>query len=321
MNSLSTLKVILPVFLAAASLLVTTSLGANQGAAHAEKTGANGASADPEIIEITALHHAFRAPDEIPSGWVTYRVNNERAEEIHEVSLALLPDGKTQEDYLEEVIPVWENVWERIHTGEIDEQAEAVQLANEVLPEWNREVRYVRARGLISPARSTMNTQYLEPGNYALSCWLKSADGQLHISHGMSRPLTVTEQKSEGTAPVADVGLSISDGEIKNEGTLQRGTQTIALRMSGENAHDNVHLVRMAEDTDLAAVSSWMNWYSAGGLQAPAPAEFLGGVHTYGHRSPDNRAYFTVENVEPGRYAWLVQAPAGEKLWEIFTVE
>jgi len=82
-----------------------------------------------------------------------------------------------------------------------------------------------------------------------------------------------------------------------------------------------VHLSRVDDETDLAAVATWMEWYSAGGLQSPAPADFLGGVHSYGNVQQDMGAYFTVENVEPGRYAWIVEAPVEERLWKVFTVE
>lgn len=73
-------------------------------------------------------------------------------------------------------------------------------------------------------------------------------------------------------------------------------------------------LQRLEEDTDLEEVERWLDWYWEGGLLSPAPAEFFGG----GSGSPD-AAYFTVEDVEPGQYAWVVWTSEGE-LSETFTV-
>lgn len=49
----------------------------------------------------------------------------------------------------------------------------------------------------------------------------------------------------------------------------------------GNPFHNNIHLIKQEENTDLDEVNSWMDWSKVGGLRSPAPADFLGGVNTY----------------------------------------
>ena len=78
-----------------------------------------------------------------------------------------------------------------------------------------------------------------------------------------------------------------------------------------------MHLARLQDEVDLDEVTQWMDWMEIAGLQAPAPAEFLGGTQEMpiGHT-----AYFTV-NLEPGRYAWITEASADKGMFNEFTVE
>jgi hypothetical protein len=271
------------------------------------------------FFEVVVSGDGFLAPDEVPSGWVTYRLRNETAYQMHEISLARLPEGKTQADYIAEAVPVWEAVMRRVQSGELKGYEEVAAAAAELLPGWVDDVHYVRARGIVSPGRSTQNTIYLESGNYALSCWLKAADGTLHIARGMSRPLQVTGTPSLSEPSGVDVEVIILDGEVQTKGALTADNQVIALHLGGD--YDNVHLVRIVSETDLAPVIEWMDWYTADGLRAPAPVEFLGGVHAYGNESPTGRVYFTVEAIKPGEYAWIVEAPVSERMWKRFVVE
>lgn len=280
-------------------------------------------SAEPAagVVEFTALEYAFEAPAEIPSGWVRYRLNNERAEEIHEVTLGVLPEGRSHAEYVEDVLPVWAELGERVREGELEGAEEAYGAAAELLPEWALGIEYRTARGLVSPGRSTSTTAYLEPGEYVLDCWVKSPDGDIHVAVGMSRGLTVTEEDSGLSAPEPDLDLTLSAGGIVTDGELAAGDQSIAVHLEEDPVHDNVHLIRLEDDTDLAEVAAWLDWYEEGGLQAPAPADFLGGVHAYGAMPADGVLHFSVENVEPGDYAWIVEAPPEDAVWETFTVD
>jgi hypothetical protein len=289
--------------------------------AGATTDGALAGPAMPAVdFEVRASEYTFDVPSEAPSGWVTYRVNNESANEIHEVSLGRLPEGRTHEDYVNDVVRVWTDVAERIDTGEL-EGADPYAVAGESLPAWAGDIHYVRARGLVSPGRSTLNTQHLEPGLYTIDCWVRSPSGQLHLAAGMSRPLIVTQATSTVPPPAHDITIRVSAGDVLADGDPGTGNRTIGL--AADTDADNVHLVRLADGTDPDSVIRWMNWGASAGLQAPAPAEFLGGINRYGNPDPEGHASFTALDIRPGRYAWIVETPGGERpgLWSEFVVE
>jgi len=62
-------------------------------------------------VEIMAYDYAFHAPDELPSGWITFVLNNEQAHEIHEISFARIPEGVTYSEYLSEYIGAGKYYW------------------------------------------------------------------------------------------------------------------------------------------------------------------------------------------------------------------
>jgi hypothetical protein len=280
---------------------------------------------EPYVVEIVAVDYAFAAPAEIPSGWVTLRLDNQRDMEIHEISLARLPDDVDYETYLNEVIRGWELIWDGMRQGEItlDEMNEAI---GKHLPEWALDVEYVNARNLLSAGRQSESILRLEPGTYALECWIKTADGDIHISHGMIHELTVTEEDSGAPQPEADVALVLDADGVQLERPLQVGRQTIAVDLAaaedGTPVRNDVHLIRIADDTNLAEVVAWLDWYDIErGLREPAPADFLGGFHAYNSMPDEGRAWFTVNVDEAGRYAWVMEGDPADEPWQIFEVE
>jgi hypothetical protein len=276
------------------------------------------------LIEVTAFDYAFAAPDEIASGWTTFQLNNERAQEVHELSLAKLPEGRTHDDYVAEVIPVWGEILQEFQSGTMDRDA-IYAAANERLPAWAADIRYVHSRGLVSPGRTSWNTLRLDAGNYSLDCWVKAPDGHIHISHGMTRALTVTDEDSGGSPPEPDLEITLSGNGIVAQDVPVRGHLSVAVQLEegpdGSPVVGDLHLVRVEDDTDLAEVARWLDWYQPGGVQAPAPADFIGGFDTYGSMPDDGRAHFGVDVNEPGNYAWIVNAPPEDELWQTFTVE
>ncbi len=90
------------------------------------------------------------------------------------------------------------------------------------------------------------------------------------------------------------------------------------LNSEGRSFHNNLHLIRMEEDTDLDTVNYWLDWYRLGGLRSPAPADFLGGVEEVRDGAT---AYFALDILEPGNYAWIVFVSRGQGLYKTFTVE
>jgi len=304
---------VLAVLLLAIGLTARQSSGDGSKAAQEEETDA------PPVVEVTALDYAFVAPDTIRSGWTTLRLNNETAEEIHEIDLSRLPEGVTYADF-EKTIPVWSRITERVQAGELVGPGEVYKAAGPMLPDW-APAEAITGRGLVSPGRTAEKTVDLEPGTYAMYCFVKSPDGRAHLAKGMSRRLVVSGDSTGATEPEADVEVTVGGDAVDQEGALSPGTNTIAARFDEESkGYQTIHLIRVEDDTDLEAVEQWQNWYTEDGLMAPAPAEFLGGGTVQSERSKGDVAYFSVEDLEPGQYAWAVWTFEGA-FTETVTVE
>ena len=296
-----------------AAALVFGALACQPAAEPESNTGA------PPVVEVTMMDYAFQAPDTIRSGWTTLRLNNETAEEIHEIDLSRLPEEATYADF-EKTIPVWDTITERVQAGELVGPGEVYKAAGPMLPDW-APAEAITGRGLVSPGRTAEKTVDLEPGTYAMYCFVKSPDGRAHLAKGMSRRLVVSGDSTGASEPEADVEVTVGSGAVDQEGALSPGTNTISARFEEESkGYQTIHLTRVEDDTDLEAVGRWLNWYAEDGLMAPAPAEFLGGATVLSEGPKRDVAYFTVKDLKPGRYAWAVWTFEGA-FTETVTVE
>jgi hypothetical protein len=273
---------------------------------------------DTLVVEVTALDYAFQAPNEIPSGWTTFRLNNEGAEH-HFMLLNRLPEGKTFEEYGREVGLPFDMVWDSLRTGAMD-KAEAGQLLGQLLPAWYASVQQMGGPGLIAAGGTGETTVNLEPGTYVMECYVKTADGEFHVSLGMARQLLVTSESSGAPAPEADVEIAVSNFEIATDGEVTPGSHTVAVHFEEHpevGLGNDVHLARLEAGTDLNQVTEWMDWMEVNGLREPAPAQFLGGAQ----EMPVGYTSYFVVDLEHGRYAWIAEASADKKMVKEFVVE
>lgn len=281
--------------------------------------------ADAAVVEVTARGLSFEAPDEVPSGWTTFRLNNE-SEMIHFAVLERLPQGIRVEDHQEEVAPVFQKGLNLLRVG----KSEAASKAFGELPKWFGDVVFLGGPGLIAPGRTAQTTVHLEPGTYLLECYVKT-DGVFHSynpspdTYGMVHELTVTDASSGASEPEPTLEMTLSsESGIEVDESVTPGSHTIAVRYKDQKSHEHflghdVHLVRLGETVDRESVAAWMNWAQPDGLDSPAPAPFLGGIH---EMPTGTRGYFTV-TLTPGRYAWVAEVPNPDEkgMLQPFTVE
>lgn len=310
-------------YLALGTALAVASLSACQSADNGQPADAS-SSADTEssaaahVVDVTARDYAFDGPDEIPSGWTTFRLMNE-GKEHHFLLLNRLPEGKTFEEYVAEVALPFDSVWHQLNAGAID-KAEAGALLGRLLPVWYGSVTPMGGPGLVAAGGVAQTSVKLEPGTYVMECYVKTPEGQFHAVLGMARPLTVTTDPSGAPEPEADLAITLSNFEFAIEGEVMAGEQTVAVHF-GEHPEiglgNDVHVVRMADDTDVDVVIAWMDWMNLQGLREPAPAAFVGGAHEMpvGHTS-----YFTVD-LTPGRYAWIAESAADKGMVREFAID
>ncbi|MDQ3956567.1 MAG: hypothetical protein M3285_13565 [Actinomycetota bacterium] len=116
----------------------------------------------------TAVDYGFQGPDTLPAGEVQLTLENEGTEP-HEMAIIRFEQGKTLEDAL----------------AFIKEQG-----VEGKPPPWAKFVGGIRP---VKPGESGQGGANLEPGSYALLCFVESKanKGQPHVALGMAAPLTV----------------------------------------------------------------------------------------------------------------------------------
>jgi len=276
------------------------------------------APSQPKTYQVQARDFSFQGPSEVPSGWITVLFRN-NGTQTHFLMLTLLPEGKTLDDYRNEVGPPFEKAWKELKQGA--DKAKVGQELGAALPEWYlKDTRYMGGPGLLAPGESEMVSLKLVPGNYVVECYVRSPEGEFHGNLGMLRKLTVTDVDSGQSEPTGDIHLTLSNDGIEAPDTLSAGEHTVAIHFKEQPAGglgNDVHLARLAPDTDMAKLASWMDWMNLHGLQAPAPALFLGGAE---EMAAGNTEYLHV-NLEPGRYAWISEPVSTDGKLKVFRVD
>ena len=279
----------------------------------------------PGVMNVVANGMSFEAPDTVPAGWVTIRFDN-KSPVAHFAVVERLPDGVDAARQQKEVAPVFQAGMDLLSTG----QSDSAMAAFGALPEWYPQVVFMGGPGLTGPGATSQSTIRLEPGTYLLECYVKTG-GTFHSfsrdtsAWGMVHQFVVTEPASAAAEPEADMTLTVSaERGIEVQGTPTAGTRTVAVRFADQKAHENfvghdVHLLKLAPNTDLDSVAVWMNWTSDAGLQTPAPVTFLGGLN----EMPAGSIGYVTATFEPGKYAWIAEVPnPGSKHMLVpFTVE
>jgi hypothetical protein len=279
---------------------------------------------DLNVVEVTVRGLEFEAPDEIPSGWATFRLNNVSGM-IHFASLQRLPEGVALKDQQEQIAPVFQKGMDLLNAGKTDA---AMEKFGE-LPEWAGQIEFISGPGLTSAGQTAETSVYLEPGTYLLECYVKT-NGVFHSynpspsAYGMVHELTVTEESSDAAEPSATLTITISSSRgIEVQGDATPGEHTVAVYFEDQQIHENflghdVHLVRLESDTNIDELEIWMDWSQPTGLETPAPVEFLGGTH---EMPAGGTAYFTIR-LEAGDYAWIAEVPSPVKkgMLKTFTV-
>jgi hypothetical protein len=286
----------------------------DEGVGGAETGGADAEAVAPAttVVEIVARGLRFEAPDSIPSGWTTFRFRNESGM-THFALFDLMPAGHGVEAHQKLIAPVFQKGMDLLNAGKPDEAMAAFG----ELPEWFGEVRFLGGPGLLGPGETGETTLYVEPGTYVIECYVKT-NGIFHSyspdpskGYAMVHELTVTSDASGAEPPEADIRITVSSERgIEVEGDPTPGRHVVAVKFEDQIVHESfvghdLHLARIAPDTDLATLATWMNSMAPTGLETPAPVVFLGGTN---EMPAGSIAYLTV-TLDPGRYAWVAEVP------------
>ena len=267
-------------------------------------------------LELDATGMRFTGTDTISSGWATIRLNN-KDNMLHFAMVVRLPEGVSATMYSDDLGAKFQQGYNLMLEGRNDKAGEVFGS----LPDWISGLSYHGGPGFISGNMSAESTQYLEPGNYVVECYIKS--NQIFHSYSpvpgmltMMFPLTVTDTAAGMAEPEANATLTISETGMRlSEGTLKAGENSIRVRFGSQTRYpsfvgQDVHVLRVDSDTDIQAALNWMDWQKPEGLLVPSPVTFIGGINDV--MPAGSTAYFTVD-LSPGRYAFISEAPEADK--------
>jgi hypothetical protein len=223
------------------------------------------------VVRVSAEDFKFDAPDVIPAGLTEFRFLN-KGPAFHHMQVLSLSGGKTVDDL-------------------------RAALANPgPPPAWVKEVGGPNAP---SPGIESNATMMLEPGNYALICFI-DLGGPPHFMKGMIKGLRVEAAKTAVAAtPKADVTMTLVDYNFKLSSPVRAGTRTIRVHNAGAQHHE----IELARLNPGVSAGEFMKWFDK--MQGPPPGKALGGITGI---EPGMSAYFTAD-FTPGNYALICFLP------------
>jgi hypothetical protein len=197
------------------------------------------------LLDVRTRDFAFEAPDSVPAGLTTIRLEN-RGQELHHLQLLRLTGGH-----------------------EFAELEDSIAAGGR-LPDWAERVGGPNVPGA-GPSEVTL---HLRAGTYAMVCLIPSpTDGKSHFRKGMVHRLVVVGP-SLPVAPAlkADTRLALDDYAFRVDTLLPAGRRRIQVTNVGRQHHEVV-LFRLAPGKTPADLLAW-----ASKLVGPPPGVPSGGT-------------------------------------------
>jgi uncharacterized cupredoxin-like copper-binding protein len=228
-------------------------------------------------VTYVATNYAFDGPRSLPAGLTTFRLEN-HGTELHHLVIFKLNGGKSEEDLVKAM------------------QAEGSEGR---LPDW---AVFEGGPAGIAPGAESNATLVLDPGNYALVCFIPSSDGMPHMAKGMMEPLEVVAEKGAAAAPEpqADLTVKLVDYDFQMPESLTTGRHVVRVDNAGIEPHELV-IWQLPPGKSLADVIAWVD----GGLSGPPTGRPVAGLSPVG---AGGHAYFVMD-LPPGDYALICFVP------------
>lgn len=287
-----------------------------------EETNEKNVEIPANVIDIVTRSMEFQSVDTIPSGWNTFKYQN-LSNETHFFLMDKYPEGKTIDNTLTDIAPVFEEGMDLINQAKPEEGFAAFGK----LPAWFGDIVFSGGSGLIGPKETAVTTLNLEPGYYIMECYVKMPNGKFHTSMGMAKPIIVSEVDSGNTPPEATINITLSgeDGINYNK-TIPKGKQVFSVFVKDHKQHENfmqhdLNLVKLDANASEDALEAWMDWSDPKGLITPVPegVTFLGGVNDM----PAGKTGYFYADLKPGKYAFISEVPntKSKGLFKVFEVK
>jgi uncharacterized cupredoxin-like copper-binding protein len=152
-----------------------------------------------------------------------------------------------------------------------------------------------------SPGVNADATITLEPGNYAMVCYVPSPDGRPHVMRGMVKPLAVTTAgATKPNEPKADVVIKMTDYAFELSKPITAGLRTLRIDNTAKQSHE-VIIGKLLPGKTMKQALVWLN----NGQKGPAPVIAVGGASGLAN----GRHQIITVSFEPGRYVLLCFIP------------
>jgi len=187
----------------------------------------------PNVVHVVAKDFSLEAPAQIPAGLTTLHLMNE-GKEIHQAQILKLTDGKTYADF---------------------SAALKAMKPGAPPPSW-----VVPAGGpnAAPPGGTAAATSTLEPGNYALICFIPSTDGVPHAMKGMMTGLVVTAATAApAPEPTPTTTLTLADYKFDFSTPLKSGENVIRVENAADQPHEVV-LIKLAPGKTMKDMQAWL---------------------------------------------------------------
>ncbi|MBA2565005.1 MAG: hypothetical protein H0V09_06235, partial [Gemmatimonadetes bacterium] len=234
----------------------------------------------PQAVTIVAREYAFEVPGPVPAGRTTLRLAN-RGKEVHHLQLYRLEGERTAADL--------GNFLRTARPGA-------------PLPGW---AVAAGGPGAIVPGGESNATVELEPGSYALLCYVPTHDGTPHFAKGMLQAAEVVPAREAAgqPEPQPDAVVHLQEYDFQLTGPLTPGESTIRVENTGAERHE-VHFFRLGAGKTLEDLRGWFE----SGEQGPPPARPVGGTSVI---EPGARTTIDLA-LEAGEYVLVCFEPAEE---------
>ena len=136
--------------------------------------------------------------------------------------------------------------------------------------------------GAIDPGDESNVFLNLEPGSYAMVCFVPAPDGVPHFAKGMLQGLEVAPAASAGgaTQPGADLSVELVDYDFRWSEPPAPGANRVRVTNAGPQAHE-IQMFRLAEGKSLEDFMAHLKAMIEGGAgDAEAPGRWVGGFST-----------------------------------------
>jgi hypothetical protein len=286
------------------------------------KKGEQNENISDSIIDVVTEGMEFQMMDSIPSGWNTFRYHN-RSQEPHFFIFEKLPEGIRIDNYKNELVPPFIRATELLLEGNSEEGYKEF----ENIPNWFWDVKVSGGVSLISPNTTGESTVFLEPGIYAMECYVRMPNGMAHAFFGMLKEVVVTDSKSTLHEPSADYDISIASTEgITFNDSVISGKRSFRVKFKDQVQYEtllghDVNLVKVEDFELIDTLNIWINAADLKAFRSPSPEgiTFLGGVND---SQSGRTGYFSAE-LTPGNYVLISEVPdANSKgMLKTFTVE